>query len=103
MYFAPQLHEWMGPLHETSAPRAIRYFDIFTSRFLHEDHELHAAYVQLIQRLVQLPAFVDLLDIARKLNIHINQPADVDEAIYSFRVLLPWPFSLRFRIHFKSM
>jgi hypothetical protein len=103
MYFAPQLHEWMGPLHETSAPRAIRYFDIFTSKFLHEDHELHAAYVQLMQRLVQLPAFVDLLDIARKLNIHINLPADVDVAFYSCRVILPWPFSPRISMHFRSM
>jgi hypothetical protein len=103
MYFAPQVHEWMGPLHETSAPRAIRYFDIFTSKFLHEDHELHAAYVQLMQRLVQLPAFVDLLDIARKLNIHINLPADVDVAFYSCRVILPWPFSPRISMQFRSM
>jgi hypothetical protein len=103
MYFAPQLREWMGPLHETSAPRAIRYFDIFTAKFLHEDHELHAAYVQLMQRLVQLPDFVDLLDIARKLNIHINLPQDVDVAFYSCRVILPWLFSPRISMHFRSM
>ncbi|HYL44791.1 MAG TPA: hypothetical protein VEU97_15520 [Ktedonobacteraceae bacterium] len=103
VYFAPQLHEWIGPLHETSAPRAIRYFDIFTAKFLHEDHELHAAYVQLMQRLVQLPAFVDLLDIARKLNIRINLPSDVDVAFYSCRVILPWPFFPRISMQFRSM
>ncbi len=103
MFFAPQFREWLGPLQETSAPRAIRYFDIFTAVFLHEDHELHAAYVQLVKHLLQLPGFVDLLDIARKLNIHINLPDDVDVPFYSCRVILPWPLSPRIPIAFRSM
>ena len=33
LFFAPQLHEWMGPIQETTAPRAIKYFTEFTSSF----------------------------------------------------------------------
>ena len=49
LFFAPQLHPWLGPIQETSAPRAMRYFEIFTAPLRHKDHELHNAYMQVLK------------------------------------------------------
>jgi hypothetical protein len=103
LFFAPQLREWLGPLQETSAPRALRYFDRFTAEFQREHHELHAEYEQLIKRLLQLPGFRDLLDISRRLTIYLNLPTSYGETFYTCRVLLPYPFSPAISLQFRSM
>lgn len=103
LFLAPQLREWMGPLHETSAPRAVKYFDMFTSRFLREDHDLHEAYQEVVQRLLRLPGFRDLFDVARKLPIHITLPEHTEIPFYTCRVLLPWTFSPGLMLQFRSM
>jgi len=103
LFFAPQLREWLGPLQETSAPRAIRYFDTFTADFLREDHELHADYEQVMQRLLQVQGFRQVLEISRKLPIHINLPENTGTPFYTCRVLLPWPLSHEVTLQFRSM
>jgi hypothetical protein len=103
MYLSPQLREWMGPLHETAAPRALRYFDVFTSKFLRKEHTLNAAYEQVMQRLAQVPDFLPLLEMARALNIHLNMPDDVDVPFYSCRVLMPCPLTPHIMLQFRSM
>ena len=103
LFFAPQLREWLGPLQETSAPRAIKYFDTFTANFLREDHELHAAYEQVMKQLLQLPDFRNLLAISRKLPIHINLPQNTGAPFYTCRVILPWPLSHKIALQFRSM
>ncbi len=103
LFFAPQLREWLGPLQETSAPRAIKYFDTFTANFLREDHELHAEYEQVMKQLLQLPDFRDLLAISRKLPIHINLPDNTGAPFYTCRVILPWPLSHKITLQFRSM
>jgi len=103
LFFAPQLREWLGPLHETSAPRAIRYFDTFTASFLREDHELHAEYEQVMQRLLQVQGFRQVLEISRKLPIHLNLPQNSETPFYTCRVLLPWSLSQEVTLQFRSM
>ncbi len=103
LFFAPQLHEWLGPLQETSAPRAIRYFDALTANFLREDHELHADYQQVMQRLLQMQGFRQVLEISRKLPIHLNLPENTETPFYTCRVLLPWPLSHEVTLQFRSM
>jgi hypothetical protein len=103
LFFAPQLKEWLGPIQETSAPRAIRYFDKFTGEFQREDHELHGQYEQVMRRLLQLQDFRDVLDVSRKLTIYLNMPTSYDETFYTCRVLLPYPFSPSIALQFRSM
>jgi len=81
-FFAPQLHEWMGPIQETSAPRAIKYFTEFTSTFLNEEHELHDQYAQTMTRLLQLPDFRYMLDVSRKLPIRLYIPDYTEARLY---------------------
>ncbi len=89
LFFAPQLRQWLGPLQETSAPRAIRYFDMFTVTYLRDEHELHAEYEQTMKYLLQLQDFRDLLEISRKLNIRLNLPDNSEAPFYTCRVILP--------------
>jgi hypothetical protein len=103
LFFAPQLRQWLGPLHETSAPRAIRYFDVFTAGYLREDHDLHAEYEQVMTYLLQLPDFRDLLEVSRKLNIRLCLPDHPEDSFYTCKVLLPWPFSPEIALQFRSM
>ena len=103
LFFAPQLREWMGPLQETSAPRAIRYFDIFTAGFLREDHELHAEYERVMKHLLHLDAFRTILEISRKLSIRIVIPENRHEPFYTCRVILPWPLSHEIALQFRCM
>ena len=103
LFFAPQLREWMGPIQETSAPRAVRYFDVFTADFLREEHELHARYEQVMKRLWQLPEFRNFLDMSRKCTIYINLPEQTEIPFYTCRVLLPWPLSQEITLHFRSL
>jgi hypothetical protein len=103
LFFAPQLREWMGPIQETSAPRAIKYFDAFTVTFLDEEHELHAEFEQTIKRLMQLQDFKNLLGVSRRLNIHLYIPDNTEAPFYTCRVILPWPLSPQIALQFRSM
>ncbi len=103
LFFAPQLQEWLGPVQETSAPRAVKYFDTFTAGFLREDHELHADYLQLMQQLLQIPGFREVLEIARRLPIRLNLPDRPEIPFYTCRVFLPWPLSREIILHFRSL
>jgi hypothetical protein len=103
LFFAPQIREWMGPIQETSAPRAIRYFDMFTVTFLSEEHELHAEYEQTMKRLLQLQDFRNLLEVSRKLGVRLYIPDNNETPFYTCRVILPWPFSHEITLQFRSM
>jgi len=103
LFFAPQLHEWMGPIQETSAPRAIKYFTEFTSTFLNEEHEFHHQYEQTMTRLLQLPDFRYMLDVSRKLPIRLYIPDNIEAPFYTCRVILPWPISFQIALQFRSM
>ena len=103
LFFAPQLREWLGPLQETSAPRAIRYFDIFTAGFLREDHELHAEYERVMKHLLHLDAFRNILEISRKLSIRLVIPENRHDPFYTCRVILPWPLSHEIALQFRCM
>jgi hypothetical protein len=103
LFFAPQLHNWMGPIQETSAPRAIKYFTVFTSTFLDEEHELHAEYEQTMKRLQQVQDFRYMLEISRKLPIRLYIPDNAEAPFYTCRVILPWPLSPQISLQFRSM
>ncbi|MEO8972708.1 MAG: hypothetical protein ABI406_14045 [Ktedonobacteraceae bacterium] len=103
LFFAPQLKKWMEPIQETSAPRAVKYFDVFTTDFLHEDHELHDEFQQVMKKLLQMPIFCDLLAVSRKLPVRIIIPEDDETTFYTCRVILPWSFSPDVTMQFKSM
>ena len=103
LFFAPQLREWMGPIQETSAPRAIKYFDVFTVTFLNEEHELHAEYEQTMKRLLHLQDFRNLLGVSRRLGIRLYIPDNTETPFYTCRVILPWPFSPQITLQFRSM
>jgi hypothetical protein len=103
LFFAPQLHEWMGPIQETSAPRAIKYFNVFTVTFLDEEHELHAEYEQTKLRLLQVQDFRNMLEVSRKLNIRLYIPDNTEAPFYTCRVILPWPLSPQITLQFRSM
>jgi hypothetical protein len=103
LFFAPQLKKWLGPLQETSAPRAVKYFDVFTTEFMREDHELHNEFAQVMKKLLQMPDFCDLLELSRKLPMRIIIPEDDETTFYTCRVILPWPFSPDVTMQFKSM
>ncbi|MGZ6368227.1 MAG: hypothetical protein ACXWPS_19990 [Ktedonobacteraceae bacterium] len=103
LFFAPQLHEWMGPIQETTAPRAIKYFTEFTSTFLNEEHEFHSQYEQTMARLMQLPDFRYMLEVSRKLPIRLYIPDNIEAPFYTCRVILPWSISSQIALQFRSM
>ena len=103
LFFAPQLREWMEPIQETSAPRAIKYFTAFTSTFLKEEHEFHAECEQTMTRLLQLQDFRYMLEVSRKLPIRLYIPDNTEAPFYTCRVILPWPLSPQITLQFRSM
>ena len=103
LYFAPQLRPWLGPLQDTSAPRAMKYFETFTMPFQREEHELHVAYTQVLERLAQLPDYNRLRELSWKSNIHLNLPDNTDTPFYSCRVFLPWYLDPEVTLQFRSM
>ncbi len=103
LFFAPQLKEWMGPIQESSAPRAVKYFDAFTTQFLREDAEFHEEYQKLMHRLLQSPDFSKVLETARRMPIRIVIPEHNDAIFYTCRVLLPWPYASQVTLQFRSM
>jgi hypothetical protein len=103
LFFAPQLRPWLGPIQETSAPRAMKYFETFTAPLRRENHELHAAYMQVLQRLSQLPEYRRLVDLAWRAVIHLNLPENKEIPFYTCRVLLPWAPAPEITLQFRSM
>jgi hypothetical protein len=103
VFFAPQLRPWMGPLQETSAPRAIKYFETFTSNFLREEHELHAKYEQVMKYLLQIQDFCDMLAISRRMTIYLNLPEQPEAPFYTCRVILPWRLDYTLPLQFRSV
>ena len=109
MFFAPIVREILGPIQESTAPRALKYFDLFTAPYLREDHDLHEAYVQTMRRLTRVEGFNDLLSLSRRLPIHISAAArehlhSMSELpFYTCRVILPWRYQPDIRLQFKSM
>lgn len=103
MFFSPVLREWMGPLHETSSPRAIKYFDDFTRPFTREDHDLHKEYERMMQRLLRVPGFRDALDLARRASLTLHFPEHPTAPFYACRVFLPWRFMPGFTLQFRNI
>ncbi|MEO8953772.1 MAG: hypothetical protein ABI396_02105 [Ktedonobacteraceae bacterium] len=103
LFFAPQLKEWMEPIQETSAPRAIKYFEAYTARFIRENAELHDDYEQMMRRLLQSPDFSNLLAISHRMSIRIIQPESDQAIFYTCRVILPWPYTRKITLSFRSM
>ncbi len=103
MLFDPQMQQWMGPLQETTGPRAVRYFETFTRDYRQQSHELHARYEQTMQRLNHTPAFSCMLDLSQKLKPHLNLPEKPNDPFYSCRVILPWSLAFNIMLHFRSI
>jgi hypothetical protein len=103
LFFAPQLRPWLGPIQETSAPRAMKYFETFTEPLKQEDHELHAAYLQVLQRLAQLPEYRKLVEMTWRARIHIDLPENEEMPFYTCRVFLPWALAPEVTLQFHSM
>ncbi|MGH2494369.1 MAG: hypothetical protein ACRDIV_06665 [Ktedonobacteraceae bacterium] len=109
MFLTPLVRYFLGAIQESTAPRALKYFDLFTAPYMREEHDLHEQYVQTMRRLSQLDEFGDVLIRARRWNIHLNPIAQIkllarsDEPFYTCRVILPWRFEPDVHLQFKSM
>lgn len=103
LFFAPQLRPWLGPIQETSAPRAMKYFETFTEPLKQENHELHTAYLQVLQRLAQLPEYRKLVEMTWRARIHIDLPENEELPFYTCRVFLPWALDPEITLQFRSM
>ncbi len=109
LFLSPIVRAIMGPIQESSAPRALKYFDFFTSKYLREEHEMHERYMQTLKRLAQIEDFNWLLNISRRLPIHINTAASMkvltasETPFYACNVVLPWRYAPEIRLQFKSM
>lgn len=109
MFFSPLVRVLLGPIQDSTAPRALKYFDLFTEPFRHESHFLHKEYTRLMDHLMQIDGFPEVLALSRRLPIHINAAAQLNLAtmseipFYACRVLLPWPYEPDIRLQFKSM
>jgi hypothetical protein len=103
LFFSPQLHDWMGPIQETTAPRAIKHFTEFTSTFLEDGHEFHAEFEETMTRLMHLQDFKYMLEVSRKLPIRLLIPDNSDAPFYTCRVILPWAVTPQVSLQFRSM
>jgi len=109
MFFAPIVRVFLGPIQDSTAPRALKYFDYFTAPYLREDHDLHEEFMHTMQRLMQIEGFNDLLSLSRRLPIHLssvalqNMHTASEEPFYTCRVILPWRYDPDIRLQFKSM
>lgn len=109
MFLTPLVRYFLGAIQESTAPRALKYFDLFTTPYMREEHGLHEQYVQTMRRLSQLDGFGDVLELARRWDIHLNPMAQIkilarsDEPFYTCRVILPWRFDPDVHLQFKSM
>jgi len=102
LFFAPHIRPWLGPLQETSAPRALRYFEMFTAPLQQENHELHTAYTQLFRRLSHLPEFHKLTQFSWKSTMHLALPTDKETPFYTYRMFFPWPLAPGVTLHFRT-
>lgn len=109
MFLSPLVKHILGPIQDSTAPRALRYFDFFTSRYLREDHEMHARYMQTMQKLSRVEGFNDLLGLSRRMPIRLNPAVYMhvltanEEPFYACRVILPWRYDPDIRLEFRSM
>jgi hypothetical protein len=109
LFLAPLVHHFLGAIHDSTAPRALKYFDTFTTPYMREEHDLHEQYLQTIERLSQLEEFSPLLERLHNWTMHLNPIAQVnldagsDEPFYTCRVVLPWRFDPDVHLQFKSM
>ena len=109
LFFSPIVRVLLGPIQDSTGPRALKYFDLFTEPYRQEDHILYEKYNQLMKRLKEIDGFPEFLALARRLPIHINAAAQLNLAttsetpFYTCRVLLPWPYNPDIRLQFKSM
>lgn len=109
MFLTPLVRYFLGAIQDSTAPRALKYFDMFTAPYMREEHDLHEYYEQTMQRLARLDGFDTILDYARHWRIHLNSAANLyllagsDEPFYTCRVILPWRFEPDVRLQFKSM
>lgn len=109
MFLTPMVRYFLGAIQESTAPRALKYFDMFTTPYMREDHDLHEQYVQTMERLSQLDEFDVVLQRSRQWHIHLNSAANLylltgsDEPFYTCRVILPWRFNPDVHLQFKSM
>ncbi len=109
LFLTPLVRYFLGAIQESTAPRALKYFDMFTTPYMREEHDLHEQYVQTMQRLSRLDEFNTLLDRSRHWHIHLNSAANLhllagsNEPFYTCRVILPWRFEPDVHLQFKSM
>ena len=109
LFLSPLVHHFLGAIHDSTAPRALKYFDTFTEPFMRDEHDLHQHYLQTMQRLARLDEFESLLARLRHWTIHLNPIAEEnlatgsDEPFYTCRVILPWRFDPDVHLQFKSM
>ena len=109
MFLTPLVRYFLGAIQDSTAPRALKYFDMFTTPYMREGHDLHEQYEQTMQRLSRLDEFNAVLERARRWHIHLNSAANLhllagsDEPFYTCRVILPWRFEPDVHLQFKSM
>ena len=109
LFLTPLVRYFLGAIQESTAPRALKYFDMFTTPYMHEEHDLHEQYEQTMQRLSHLDEFDAVLERSRRWHIHLNPVANLnlitgsDEPFYTCRVILPWRFDPDVHLQFKSM
>lgn len=109
MFLSPLVKYMLGPIQDSTAPRALKYFDFFTSRYLREDHEMHAQYMQTMRKLSRIEGFDDLLSLSRRMPIHLNPAVYMhvltatEAPFYTCRVILPWRYDPDIHLEFRSM
>lgn len=109
LFLTPLVRYFLGAIQESTAPRALKYFDMFTTPYMREGHDLHEQYEQTMQRLSHLDEFDTVLECSRRWHIHLNSAANLhliagsDEPFYTCRVILPWRFEPDVHLQFKSM
>ena len=109
LFLTPLVRYFLGAIQESTAPRALRYFDMFTTPYMREEHDLHEQYEQTMRRLSRLDEFDAVLERSRRWHIQLNSAANLhlitgsDEPFYTCRVILPWRFEPDVHLQFKSM
>ena len=109
LFLTPLVRYFLGAIQESTAPRALKYFDMFTTPYMREGHDLHEQYEQTMRRLSRLDEFDAVLERSRRWHIHLNSAANLhliagsDEPFYTCRVILPWRFEPDVHLQFKSM
>lgn len=109
LFLTPLVRYFLGAIQESTAPRALKYFDMFTTPYMREEHDLHDQYEQTMQRLSRLDDFDVVLERSRRWHITLNSAANLyliagsDEPFYTCRVILPWRYEPDVHLQFKSM